>query len=172
MGRRREVMGYRISKSEEQVRAEATAAAAEELRQVMQVIEVAGMTEAVQGPAGYASLISTAAHLYEKHTSLIEADSLELVDDPETGPSSLFGEPGLTGPMLGRMLGRPPLRGSPRPNYLHIAQEAEAELRAAQRRQVEADYPEPDPTPPEGLPLAICLRCAKPIGDHVDNTCP
>ncbi len=155
-------MGYRITKPSEQVRAEATAAAAEELVQIMKVIELAGCTRLVEGPSGCASLISTAAHLYERHTSLIEADAFELVDDAPDYDS--LGE-SLSAP-FGSPLLRPIAGGST--DYLRIAREAEAQY----RRRTQKGYPEPEPAPTDGLAVTICLRCAQPMSDHVDNACP
>lgn len=145
----------RISKTPEQVRAEATAAAAEELQQVLKVIETAGASALVAGPSGCASLISTAAHLYEKHTSLIEADALEFTGGVSTlVPSALGGFIGPSGV-----------------DYLGIAMDAE---RDARRRRAAAQYPEPEPEPPpiDRDPTPICLLCAKPLGEHDYNACP
>lgn len=156
----------RISKSPEQVAQEATTAAADELKQVMEVIKVAGYAQRIDWSGGSTALIETAARLYEKHVGMIEADALEFVDASESGahPFNPFGQflnPFAGGPSVGG----PSRLGRERPDYLRIAREAEAR----RRHGVNADvYPEPEPGTVGG---ALCLACGKPIRTaHVQQT--
>lgn len=148
----------RLTKTVEQIRAEATAEATTDLRAVLKIIRDACGHDRNLSDANLVQLPTIAAHFYQKHYAEIEL------------AATVFPEYEVGGSIAGGAWVQAP------PHPAHPRRQAGHPLRGHMPRNHAAPqhpYPEPEP-PPSTEAIPLCIRCGKSLAVHPDlaGPCP